>query len=131
MIIVVQSHLSKEHYLNDQGEQLFTYHLTRALNFTEPHYAKLLYIGGIDRASLIFTDFIASQEVSGNLEPFLGSSGVGTERDWVALASNYIPTSGYIQVRYANTSNITKESNITCIILIESESNIHGAKGTS
>jgi hypothetical protein len=113
-----------------KGSHLYSYHLNEQLNFTEPHYARLLYLGGASDSCFVFADFVERQNINGELHPFLGCSAKqGNINSWVRLSSNHIPTCGYIQLRPTSPHRpLSATSTHTIIIEIASESFVHGAK---
>ena len=128
--IIIQSGLSELVYRNN-GQYLISYKLTEPLKFSEPHFARLLWMGGYNKnISLVFADFVERQEINGQLEPYLGCSAASSVPSWVKLASNNIPSIGFIQVKLANTGSIPDYQKFTFIIEIASQSWIHGTKSS-
>lgn len=96
------------------------------LKFTEPHYARLLYLGGSANPVLVFADFLQRQQVNGELEPYLGTSSPQSPNSWVRLDTDSIPEIGYIKLRRADNQAITTAApRFTVVIEIASESWIH------
>ena len=127
-VIVINSRNSEKVFHHD-GRYLISYKLTDSLKFTEPHYARLLWLGGFNKnISFVLADFVARQEVDGQLEPYLGCSATGSASHWVPLSSNLIPSDGFVQVRLANGKRIPANTNFVLLIEIGSESWVHGTK---
>lgn len=124
LTIVVQNTKSVQNY-SREGTVNFSYTLPEALHFDEPHFARLVWLGGSKKSCLVFADFVKTQYVNGQLEPFLGCSGssaIGSP--WIPLASSYIPSFGFIKVRPTNFSSLSEETKLTLIV------EIHGAPST-
>ena len=126
-VIVINSRESEKVFRHN-GRFLISYRLTNPLKFSEPHYARLLWIGGRANVSFVLADFVARQEVNGQLEPYLGCSATGSASHWVPLSSNLIPSDGFIQIRFANGTAIPANTKFTLVIEIASESWVHGAQ---
>ncbi len=114
-----------------QGNHTYSYHLTTPLEFKEPHYARLLYVGSLTKTQLVYADFVALQLVNGVRQPYLGCSAKqGCVNPWVRLASNHIPSFGYITFKPLSSSNLLKQETRPVIILqIASESWLNGTSG--
>lgn len=104
-----------------------TYTLAEQLHFEEPHFARLLWLGGSKEVALVFADFVKRQSVNNELLPYLGSSATGAYYSWIPLASNHIPQTGIITIEHANKSSIAATSNFNIAIEIAPESWINGA----
>jgi hypothetical protein len=114
-----------------KGIHTYSYHLTEPLEFKEPHYARLLYVGAITKTQLVFADFVVPQLVNGVRQPYLGCSAKqGNVNPWVRLASNHIPSFGYVTFKPISASNLMNKTTRPVIILqIASESWLNGTSG--
>ena len=126
--LVVQSSKSHDNHQSDR-EIVLSYQLAEQLRFKEPHFARLLWLGGDTTPTLVFTDFVALQHVNGQRAPFLGCSAASALCDWVPLAADYIPDFGFLTLQRANYTNVPKNKKWTVLIQIASKSWIHGASG--
>lgn len=124
--LVVQSTASHE-FRHLGREVVLSYQLASPLRFKEPHFGRLLWLGGDSTPTLVFANFIELQQVNGQQAPFLGCSASGGLRDWVPLASDYIPDFGFLTIQRANNSSIPKNKKWTVVIQIASKTWIHGA----
>ena len=105
----------------------FSYNLVDPLKFTEPHCARLLWLGGSKNPCLLFADFVERQNVNGSFEPFLASTAAGAKTGWVPLASNQIPQIGYYKLRRANLAALGAGT-YTVVVEIAPLSWINGAQ---
>ena len=124
--IVAQSHSPGANYYtvkyHSTTKYIFSYRLTEPLIFQEPHFARLLWLGGSKETCLVFADFVESQNVNGAFEPYLGCSAAGSLKGWVPLASNHIPAYGYIHLLHTDRTKIFGIKKLTAIIEIAPES---------
>lgn len=128
--IVAQSHSPGVQIFWREKRYVFSYHLIEPLKFTEPHFARLLWLGGGNSPNLVFVDFVKRQNVNGILEPYIGCSAAGSLEGWVPLASDHIPSFGYIQVESSDKKKLSGVHNYTAIFEIAPESFIkNGATG--
>lgn len=122
--LVIQSEISQLH--RRQGANFVTsYSLPNSLHFDKQYYARLVWLGGVNKSVLVFADFVQRQHVNGSLEPYLGCSASSARNGWVPLASNHIPAFGVITVRPAIHAS-PRDLKLTIVIEIA-----HGAEGTS
>jgi hypothetical protein len=119
--IVAQNTYSKQAFVEGDS-YLFSYHLTKGYAFSEPHYARLSYFGGVLGTCHVFADFVQLQEVNGTQERFLGCNAVASKRSWVPLENNNINSSGLIKFRFAEGAKIDPKKKVYCVIQIASES---------
>ncbi len=129
--VVAQYTESGHQLINQETRTLsFSYHLTEVLKFSEPHYARLIFVGGAGNPTFVFADFVQPQQVNGQLESYLGCSSAGSVSSWVPIATDSIPAFGYIHLRRADNRNITTKDPIFSVVIeIASESWINGTKG--
>lgn len=106
----------------------FSYNLPEPLKFSEPHCARLLWLGGSKKVCLLFADFVERQHVNGAFEPFLASTAVGAISGWVPLSSNQIPQIGYYKLRTANFETLEPGKKYTAVVEIAPLSWINGAQ---
>ena len=123
--LVIQSEKSV-HYQQSGKEVILSYQLSAPLVFQEPHFARLLWLGGDSAATLVFADFVERQEVNGEKLQYLGCSATGSLCGWVPLASDYIPHFGFLFLRHANWSTAYATKKFTVIIEIAPLSWING-----
>jgi hypothetical protein len=129
--IVVQSSQSSETRLEGSNFAI-SYSLPWSLLFLEPHFARLLFVGGYSKGLFVFADFVELQYVNGKVEPFLGCSSTSAVNTWVPLASTHIPSIGYLHVRSAKgrtPADLGDKLNI--VIEIASNTWINGASGSA
>ena len=123
LTLVVQSAKSFESIYSNDGKYLISYKLPEPLHFDEPHFACLNRVTGAERPVLVFTDFTERQIVNGDLAPFLGCSGDGS-RTWIPIASNHIPSYGYLRLHTASDQKLGPNKSFTIIINIASKSEL-------
>ena len=126
-VIVIHSGNSEKVFFHD-GRYLVSYRLSNPLKFTEPHYARLVWLGGYKNVTIVFADFVERQEVDGEREPYLGCSAAASTPHWVPLSSNFIPATGFLQIRLANGKRIPANQKFTIVVEIGSESWVHGTQ---
>ncbi len=137
-LLIVQNLLEEDivvqEGVNGRTSHFLRYQLASSLRFQEPHYARLVHIGGVQLPVLVYTDFVERQHVNGQFSSYLGNSGASSSNTWVPLASNHIPTFGFLQLSLANRGNLgdvesASDKKYTLIIEFGSESWVHGTKG--
>ncbi len=132
-IIVIQGRNLREGQGHTYLDRIhtYTYSLAKPLNFTEPHYARLLYVGNATITTFVFADFVERQHVSGEPLPYLGCTAKqGCINPWVPLASNHIPSFGYVQLRPADSRyHLEEGSRQSIVIQVASESFLNGTAG--
>ena len=106
----------------------FSYNLPEPLKFTEPHCARLLWLGGAKKPCLIFADFVERQSVNGSLQPFLASTAAGAKSGWVPLNSTQISQIGYYQLRQANFEALESGKKYTVVVEIAPQAWLNGAQ---
>jgi hypothetical protein len=126
--IVIQTHDSQNHTSKEGSKWYITYTLADILKFDEPHYARLLYLGGTKEICLVFADFLKRQNVNGVLVPYLGCSSTAASASWVPLSSNHIPQTGVITLISTTLTALTATSKITICIEVAPESWINGTE---
>ena len=126
--IVIQSTAKNSEFkrIRETKTVQFAYHPNKPLEFTEQHYARLLWFGGLTAPSSLFVDFLQRQNVNGVLEPYLASTASGAKTTWVPLASNYIASFGYLYIRQEDGGGIREGQKYTVVIEVASESWING-----
>ena len=129
--IVVQSAESTETHL-EGANFLISYSLPWSLLFLEPHFARLLYVGGYGQALLVFADFVELQNVNGKAEPYLGCSANSAVNSWVPLSSTHVSSIGYLHVRSTKGKTPADlEKKLTIVIEVASKAWVNGAPGSS
>ena len=117
------------------GTFVFSYKLPEKLCFTEPHFARLLWIQPRPKTPVfILCDFVVNQSINGERLPFLGSSGnsqQGTVTAWVPLAANTVAATGLIRVVTHNKLELSDNTAYSLLIEIAPARHVIGTKRTS
>lgn len=105
------------------GDFYMSYHLPKSFLFSEPHFARLLWIQPHPKTPVyILPDFVEPQIVYGKSLPFLGCSGDGFEAFWAPILGNTIPSTGTI--RFTAHSDTALKDNLNYTIIVEVASKI-------
>ena len=125
-VIVISSRESARREIIN-GDFYMSYHLPKSLVFSEPHFARLLWIQPHPKTPVyILPDFVEHQLVHGKGLPFLGCSGDGFESFWAPITSNSIPSTGTIRLTSHSETALKDNLNYTIIVEIASKSWING-----
>lgn len=123
--IVVQSSESRQVSKIEKGRRI-SYHLSSDKKFSEPHFARIVWVKGPSNPCIFFADFVKPQEINGELKPFLGTS--SSSDLWVPLASDYIRNFGFLEVFRSDGKALAIITQFTIVIEIAPLSWINGTK---
>lgn len=133
--IVVSSNKSVDcHWSADKETFYVSYSLARALEFSEPHYARLVQVHGADSDLLVFADFVVESHVNGEFEQYLGcTSSFVSCSNWVPVRSNQIASVGYLHTRGGHwpISELGTDLALTFVIEIVPHSWFHGGTASA
>ena len=128
-LIVIQNSKSTANEKSGKG-YIISYTLSKPREYKENHFARLVSLSGAKEVVLVFTDIVQLQEVNGELKPFLGSSSTSSQKTWVPLVNDRLPSLGLVYLEKANSLPLPAGKNITLIIEIASRSWINGTKSS-
>ena len=98
LVVSVCSRQADYFTLRADGTVSLSYKLPNGLLLREPHYAKLLFVHGLDEAPLgLVCPFVQTQSVDGNPKGQLGTS-LAQSNVYVPVRDNYISATGWLQL---------------------------------
>lgn len=129
--IVVNARDSAHVQVDVNGDLLVSYHIPRALQFTEPHFARLLWLQPHPKIPVfVYADFLKPQIVNDGYAPFLGTSGSTAISSWIPLASNYLSSFGFFRLAHINKAKTwTEDKNFTIVVELASQAWVNGTSG--
>lgn len=129
-IIYVNSKQSHIHERQAFGDYITSYTLPHNLEFSEPHYARLVHAGGAKGVISVSADFVKKQTVNGATRHFLGCSSPASIRPWLPLANpGCLPASGFLYIYSTDGTKLGPTQNFTIIIEIAPHSLVYGTNG--
>ena len=107
-----------------------SYHLPNSITFSEPHYARLVWIHPRPETPVyILPDFVKKSVIDNERLPFLACSSSSAQATWIPLANNeFLPAVGTIKVVTYNKARLGPNTSFTLIVEIAPLSWIHGAQ---
>ena len=115
--ILIVSDTALGYDLNEDGTASIAYNLAKDYFLERPCLTKVLKVEGAGKPLVLEADWVSPQDVMGKLRPVLGYSSEGANA-WTSLATNYIPSRGWITLTALDSTPIKNRNPIQIWITI-------------